>query len=312
MNKCFLFIVCLFPIFTINAQTKLKDSKAHFNYGKVSLNGFIYANQRIPNSVANRGVQGDVEVEFTIDTSGSITNIKVLNSVDKECENEAIRICKIMPKWTPEIKHRQKISSVEKLTFYFYEYDRNYFYDRGVSYYIQKQFPEAILCFKNAITADNKNYNAYYNIAISYFKIMDSVNACKYLTLADKEKSLDCNNLHNANCAFYSKDLEQIDSTEIYSKDFEFPGGDAAMQSFIQRNKRHVSYTNRYFNTEYLNVAFLVKANGTVSDISILNFTPDDRLNYEAVRLTSTFPKFVYIGKGVPKSVIKTYKLSFH
>jgi periplasmic protein TonB len=46
-------------------------------------------------------VQGRVFVQFVIEKDGSISNVKVLRSVDPELDKEAIRVIEASPKWTP-------------------------------------------------------------------------------------------------------------------------------------------------------------------------------------------------------------------
>ena len=40
-------------------------------------------------------------VSFTIDVDGSIVDPKVIRSVDKELDAEALRVVGLMPKWIP-------------------------------------------------------------------------------------------------------------------------------------------------------------------------------------------------------------------
>ncbi len=47
------------------------------------------------------GVQGRVTVQFVIERDGSLTNIVVINTPDRSLSEEAVRIIKSSPKWTP-------------------------------------------------------------------------------------------------------------------------------------------------------------------------------------------------------------------
>ena len=48
------------------------------------------------------GIEGKVLVQFTIDEVGNIKDIKVLQGLLKELDNEAIRVIKLMSgKWNP-------------------------------------------------------------------------------------------------------------------------------------------------------------------------------------------------------------------
>ena len=47
------------------------------------------------------GVQGRVIVTFVVERDGSITDVKVVKSVDPSLDKEATRVVKGMPHWIP-------------------------------------------------------------------------------------------------------------------------------------------------------------------------------------------------------------------
>jgi len=52
-----------------------------------------------PELAKQTGVQGKVIVQFIVNEDGSITDIKLLRSIGGGCDEEAIRVLKMMPKW---------------------------------------------------------------------------------------------------------------------------------------------------------------------------------------------------------------------
>ncbi|MDP4206859.1 MAG: energy transducer TonB, partial [Bacteroidota bacterium] len=44
---------------------------------------------------------GTEVISFVINTKGEISNIKIVRSIGIECDEEAVRIVKLMPKWKP-------------------------------------------------------------------------------------------------------------------------------------------------------------------------------------------------------------------
>ena len=46
-------------------------------------------------------IEGNVLVEFVVEKDGSITQIKIKNSVYPDLDEEAIRVLKNSPKWIP-------------------------------------------------------------------------------------------------------------------------------------------------------------------------------------------------------------------
>ena len=56
---------------------------------------------RYPEIAQEMGIQGKVYMRFVIEKDGSITNIEVLRSPDRNLEKEALRIINKLPKMTP-------------------------------------------------------------------------------------------------------------------------------------------------------------------------------------------------------------------
>ena len=47
------------------------------------------------------GIQGVVYVTFVVEPDGSISNVRVIRGIGGGCDEEAIRVVKMMPKWIP-------------------------------------------------------------------------------------------------------------------------------------------------------------------------------------------------------------------
>jgi len=64
---------------------------------------FMHINKtvRYPEIAEEMRIQGKVYMRFAIEKDGSITNIEVLRSPDRNIEKEALRIINILPKMTP-------------------------------------------------------------------------------------------------------------------------------------------------------------------------------------------------------------------
>ena len=72
-----------------------------FRGGEDKMSKFIQRHVKYPAKSYEKGISGKVEVQFTVNQDGSISDIKILRGVNKEYENEAIRLVKAMPKWYP-------------------------------------------------------------------------------------------------------------------------------------------------------------------------------------------------------------------
>lgn len=74
---------------------------ASFPGGKDSLAAYLKENLRYPQSAIKDSVEGEVRVRFSVRPDGSISNVKVVSSVDPRLDEEAIRVVQSMPKWEP-------------------------------------------------------------------------------------------------------------------------------------------------------------------------------------------------------------------
>lgn len=68
---------------------------------------FLSKNINYPQISQENGVQGRVIVQFVVNTDGSIVDPVVVRGVDPYLDKEALRVIKMMPKWSPG-KQRNK------------------------------------------------------------------------------------------------------------------------------------------------------------------------------------------------------------
>ena len=77
------------------------ETQPQFPGGDDSLYNFIYSNLRYPQEAIDNGIEGRVFITFVIEKDGSITGIKLLRDIGYGCGEEAMRVVRMMPKWTP-------------------------------------------------------------------------------------------------------------------------------------------------------------------------------------------------------------------
>ena len=56
------------------------------------------------------GVQGRVTVQFVVTKDGSVGNVTVLRGVDRNLDEEAVRVCKTLPKFIPGKQNGQPVN----------------------------------------------------------------------------------------------------------------------------------------------------------------------------------------------------------
>ncbi len=69
--------------------------------GLSALGTFLGKKLKYPIKATGKGIQGNVILTFVIDRTGTISNIKVIRGIGGGCEEEAIRVVRLMPKWKP-------------------------------------------------------------------------------------------------------------------------------------------------------------------------------------------------------------------
>lgn len=72
-----------------------------FPGGAAALMQYLGSNIKYPVVAEENGVQGRVVCTFVVEKDGSITDVRVVKSVDPSLDKEAVRVVKGMPRWIP-------------------------------------------------------------------------------------------------------------------------------------------------------------------------------------------------------------------
>ncbi|MCI6550540.1 MAG: TonB family protein [Prevotella sp.] len=72
-----------------------------FPGGNSALMEYLHNNVKYPVVAQENGVQGRVVVSFVVEKDGSITDVRVVRSVDPSLDREASRVVSSMPRWIP-------------------------------------------------------------------------------------------------------------------------------------------------------------------------------------------------------------------
>lgn len=88
------------------------DQMPEFPTGEDGLGRFISEFIQYPVRAKQEGIQGRILCAFIVRKDGTISNVEVVNGLDNELDNEALRVLSMMPKWTPG-KNDNKIVSVK-------------------------------------------------------------------------------------------------------------------------------------------------------------------------------------------------------
>ena len=78
--------------------------------GEAALMKYIDSHIQYPPEAAKNNIQGRVILQFVVDKTGEIGEVKVVRSVDKDLDKEAVRIVKTLPKFIPGRQNGQAVA----------------------------------------------------------------------------------------------------------------------------------------------------------------------------------------------------------
>ena len=89
---------------------KSVEQMPQFPGGEAALMKFLASHINYPPMAAENNVQGRVVVQFVVDKTGKVGEVKVVRNVDKDLDREAIRVCQALPKFTPGRQNGRPVS----------------------------------------------------------------------------------------------------------------------------------------------------------------------------------------------------------
>ena len=108
--------------YTLPIKFKLEDNHitstnttASFTGGEVALSEYLANNLKYPKKARKKKIEGTVVVNFIVTMNGKIQGATVTQSLNKDCDTEALRLVNAMPKWTPATKNGIPIMSTYSL-----------------------------------------------------------------------------------------------------------------------------------------------------------------------------------------------------
>ena len=85
------------------------EQMPQFPGGEAALMKYLSSHINYPAMAAENNIQGRVVVQFVVEKDGKVGDVKVVRSVDKDLDKEAIRVCKTLPKFTPGRQNGQAV-----------------------------------------------------------------------------------------------------------------------------------------------------------------------------------------------------------
>ena len=88
----------------------IPETMPYFPGGQVLMLKYLADNIKYPASAVKAKKQGRVIVTFIVQKDGSVTHAKIAKSIDPELDDEALRVVKGMPKWTPGTQNGKPVN----------------------------------------------------------------------------------------------------------------------------------------------------------------------------------------------------------
>ena len=77
------------------------EQQPEFPGGPDALRKFLAVHVKYPATALEQNIEGRVLVDFVVEKDGSLSNIRISRGIGGNCEQEAIRVIKLSPRWMP-------------------------------------------------------------------------------------------------------------------------------------------------------------------------------------------------------------------
>lgn len=85
------------------------DKMPEFKGGRNALGSFLRKKIRYPQEAIDNKIEGRVYLRFVVEADGSISNPIIVRGIGYGCDQEAIRLAKLMPNWVPGEQKGRKV-----------------------------------------------------------------------------------------------------------------------------------------------------------------------------------------------------------
>jgi TonB family protein len=84
--------------------------------GEKARNRFLAENIKYPEVAKSLRIQGTVYLSFIVNENGDVSDIKVIRGIGGGCDEEAIRVIKLMSKWKPATQNGKNVRVIFNMT----------------------------------------------------------------------------------------------------------------------------------------------------------------------------------------------------
>jgi len=112
------------PSFTIQPFNDVGDAHnvtemAQYPGGIGQLEDFINKSLVYPEQAIKANAEGTVQIGFTVNVEGKLTDFKILKGIGFDCEDEVVHVLKKAPKWKPALESDRPVAVQETVSVLF-------------------------------------------------------------------------------------------------------------------------------------------------------------------------------------------------
>ncbi len=274
------------------------EKDPEFPGGKEKLNDFIRTRLKYPVEAQKNNIQGRVIVQFIVSKTGKVNNVKVVKTVTKVLDDEAVRLVSSFPDWSPAELNGQKVSTYQLIPISFKKDE------------IIEETPKVVVIDNVKMPANFDVYILNANeIDTGYVKrpISDEIRMQLIKKYGDEAKSgvieiytQRFKRIQNKREDFSWDSIPKInpeDENAVYhiidaNKKPIFPGGEKAMYDFIKENLKYPDVCQQIGAQGTAYVQFIVDKTGKIRDAVVKNKV-HSLLVAEAIRVVNVMPAWM-------------------
>jgi TonB family protein len=225
-----------------------------FPGGENELYGFLENNIRYPYILVKIGMEGDLDLRFTVDKEGAVRNVEITRGFDPAADEEAIRVVRAMPEWIPAKENGEPIDMERKLTISFK--------------------PDEDLIRRAKEQREKETGDNFY---IGY-------SAIEEIDLPADSLNSSLNNIYRENA--------DAQTDTLLNRAPRFPGGQDALDAYLKTNIRYPKRAIQMGIEGRVIYNILVSAKGEITRIALFKGIFRD-CNEEAFYLVKKMPKWI-------------------
>lgn len=107
------------PAEVVEDEIVIAETQASFPGGLEAWGKFLNDNLEYPRMAKRSNIQGKVYLNFVVDKDGNVSDIEVVRGIGGGCDDEAIRVLKMAPKWNPGLQRGNPVKSRMSLYIHF-------------------------------------------------------------------------------------------------------------------------------------------------------------------------------------------------